>query len=208
MCRWRTVCVCAAPPLIPAPSMRWPRWSSFWTPTVIQSDISWRWADSRMECFHSFQAQLILVFSPGSSVQCLWSQHSVHHHLHAVHRHLQYPHILSGSRAPGECWSGTWLAFLFFSPSLGWTVPFITAFPRDLFIFLPVVGATSLPFSQSRVHHSTGCLPDQHHGLWGVCPSYSSTSLLSSRVHLQLWNRRSKVPLCTFTFWAARIIRV
>lgn len=69
--------------------------------------------------------------------------------------------------------------------------------PHDLFHFLPVVGATSLPLSQPRVHHSAGCLPHQHHGLWGVCPSHSSPSLLPPWVHLQLWNWRSKVPLCT-----------
>lgn len=58
------------------------------------------------------------------------------------------------------------------------------------------------------MHHSAGCFSDQHHRLWGVCPSHSSASLLSPRVHLQLRNRRSKVPLCTFTFLVARIIRV
>lgn len=43
------------------------------------------------------------------------------------------------------------------------------------------------------MHHSSGCLPDQHHGLWGVCPTHPSTSLLPSWVHLQLWDRRSEV---------------
>lgn len=55
------------------------------------------------------------------------------------------------------------------------------------------------------MHHSAGRLPDQHHGLWGVCPPYSSTSLLPPRVHLQLWNRRSKVPLYTLTCLVAGI---
>jgi len=68
-----------------------------------------------------------------------------------------------------------------------------------------LAGPTSLSFSQPRMHHSSGRLPDQHHGLWGVCPTYPSAPLLPSWVHLQLWNRRSEVshlrriiihPLC------------
>ena len=54
-------------------------------------------------------------------------------------------------------------------------------------------GSSSLSFSQPRMHHSSGRLPDQHHGLWGVCPPHPSASLLSSWVHLQLWDRRSEV---------------
>lgn len=55
-------------------------------------------------------------------------------------------------------------------------------------------GPASLSFSQPRMHHSSGRLPDQHHGLWGVCPTHPSAPVLSSWVHLQLWNRRSEVP--------------
>lgn len=44
------------------------------------------------------------------------------------------------------------------------------------------------------MHHSSRRLPDQYHGLWGVCTTHPSTPLLSSRVHLQLWNRCSEVP--------------
>lgn len=54
-------------------------------------------------------------------------------------------------------------------------------------------GPTSLSVCQPRMHHSSGCLPDQHHGLWGVCSTHPSTPLLSSWVHLQLWDRCSEV---------------
>lgn len=56
-----------------------------------------------------------------------------------------------------------------------------------------LAGPTSFTFSEPRMHHPSGRLPDQHHGLWGVCPTHSPTPLLSSWVHLQLWNWCSEV---------------
>lgn len=55
------------------------------------------------------------------------------------------------------------------------------------------VGSTSLSVRQPRMHHAPGRLPDQHHGLWGVCSPHPSTALLSSWIHLQLRNRCSEV---------------
>lgn len=66
---------------------------------------------------------------------------------------------------------------------------------------LCLAGTPSLSFSQPRVHHSSGCLPDQHHGLWGVCPTHPSASLLSSWVHLQLWDRCSEVTNTLSVFY-------
>lgn len=45
------------------------------------------------------------------------------------------------------------------------------------------------------MYHSSRCLPNQHHGLWGVCPTHPSTAILSSWVHMQLWDRCSEVGL-------------
>lgn len=61
-------------------------------------------------------------FPAGPFVQCVWTQHSVHHHLYTVDRDVQHPHILSGPRAPGEakypshprCWLLPSKAFLKF----------------------------------------------------------------------------------------------
>lgn len=50
----------------------------------------------------------------GPFVQRVWSQHSLHHHLYSVHCDLQYPHILSGPCAPGECRYSTFFTRLAF----------------------------------------------------------------------------------------------
>lgn len=162
-------------------------------------------------------------FSAGPSVQCMWSQHSLHHHLYSVHCDLQYPHILSGPCAPGECRHSTFYTRLAFSVTndkysklhccvqgLGFSCENrLCANVVAHYIYLSVwsgcvslspclAGPTSLSFSQPRMHHTSGRLPDQHHGLWGVCPTHPSAPLLSPWVHLQLWNRCSEVLLYTY----------
>lgn len=42
---------------------------------------------------------------------------------------------------------------------------FISCMISVCFPFPGLAGSTSLSFSQPRMHHSSGCLPDQHHGL-------------------------------------------
>lgn len=140
------------------------------------------------------------------------SQHSLHHHLYSVHCDLQYPHILSGPRAPGEyrhstfyiCQTGSFHEWQY--SAINYTAAYLTLYKCCSSLHLSVVwsgcvshspclaGPASLSFSQPRMHHSSGRLPDQHHGLWGVCPTHPSAPLLSSWVHLQLWNRCSEVP--------------
>lgn len=54
----------------------------------------------------------------GPSVQCMRPQHPLHHHLHPVHRDLQYPHLLPGPGPPGECCWLTQHVCLFFLSSM------------------------------------------------------------------------------------------
>lgn len=127
----------------------------------------------------------------GPFVQCMWSQHSLHHHLYFVHCDLQYSHILPGSCTPGKLWRRKRpLLYVLIKINVPMLFYCNSAYSP---ISSCVVGTTSLSRCQPWMHHTSGCLSDQHHGLWGVCPTYSSTSVLSSWVHLQFRDRCTEV---------------
>lgn len=174
------------------------------------------------QLWHHHICKLWVNFSStGPSVQCMRPQHPLHYHLHFVHCDLQYPHLLPGPGPPGECrWLTQHVCVVFFSfqsrsvhlhtmnschftkllSSVACRLIFDKKAPCALCCnsLTPSVascpaGSAPLSLSQPRMHHSSGRLLDQHHGLWGVCPAHSSTTVLSTWVHLQLWNRCSEV---------------
>lgn len=163
------------------------------------------------ECAFLFRtfcsARVVSAFSPPSSVLCpLWPAVSTYSLWTLCTWWVQTQHILHQTgffffasykwRIPGSKTQGCIQASGFTFKNLKNRLC-TTAVAHCMYLlcmFSILAGSTSLSFSQPRMHHSSGRLPDQHHGLWGVCPAHTSTTLLSSWVHLQLWNRRSEVP--------------